>query len=112
MIESKEHSQVEIGSNRSFGIVFCVVFTIVGLWPLMSGGGLRIWSLAIAGVFLVIAMVMPTWLTPLNKLWFRFGLLLAKVINPLVMLLIYVIAIVPIAISPSSGWQGSAETAT
>ena len=98
MIENQEHSEVELGSDRSFGIVFLVVFLLIGLYPLINQAGVRIWSLSIAGVFLLIALVMPKLLSPLNRIWLKFGLLLAKIVNPIVMFLIYVTTIVPIGL--------------
>ena len=98
MIENQEHSEVELGSDRSFGIVFFVVFLLIGLYPLINQAGVRIWSLSIAGVFLLIALVMPKLLSPLNRIWLKFGLLLAKIVNPIVMFLIYVTTIVPIGL--------------
>jgi len=97
-IEVKEHSSVEIGSSRSFGFVFAIVFAMIGFAPLISGNPLRIWSLAVAGVFLVIALIAPQILKPLNIIWFKFGMLLGSIINPVVMLLIYCITIVPIGL--------------
>lgn len=93
--EYEGHSTIEVGSARSFGIVFCIVFLLIGLFPLLSGGPLRLWSLAVAGVFLFFALFFPSALQPLNVLWFRFGMLLAKIVNPIVMLVIYIVAIVP-----------------
>ncbi|XOV81722.1 MAG: SxtJ family membrane protein [bacterium] len=98
MIETQEHLEVEIGSTRSFGIVFSIVFLIIGLWPLINGNDLRIWSLGIAGTFLAVAFFAPQILAPLNRLWFKFGMLLARIINPIVMFIIYVITILPIGI--------------
>lgn len=98
MIETQEHSEVEVGSNRSFGIVFFVVFLIIGLWPLIGDNPVRIWALSIAGAFFAIALVVPKILAPLNRLWFKFGMLLARIINPVVMFVIYVVAILPIGI--------------
>jgi nitrate reductase NapE component len=98
MIESQEHGSVEVGSNRSFGIVFFAVFLVIGLFPLISGSGVRLWSLVIAGIFLAAALVYPKILEPLNKLWFRFGMLLAKIVNPIVMFIIYVTTVLPIGL--------------
>ena len=97
-IEVKEHSSVEIGSSRSFGFVFATVFAIMGFAPLISDNPLRIWSLAVAGVFLVITLIAPQILKPLNIIWFKFGMFLGSIINPVVMLLIYCITIVPIGL--------------
>jgi len=97
-IESQGHSGVEMGSSRSFGLVFSTVFTIIGLFPLLSGEPVRLWSLLVAVIFLVIALAVPKILNPLNLLWFKFGLLLAKFINPVVMFIIYVSTFIPIGL--------------
>lgn len=89
------HSKIEAGSTRSFGIVFAVVFLLIGLYPLLKDAPVRIWSLAIAGVFLFLAFFFSSVLQPLNILWFRFGMLLARIVNPIVMFVIYVVTIVP-----------------
>jgi hypothetical protein len=89
------HSKIEVGSTRSFGIVFCVVFALIGLYPLLGGSPVRIWSLIISGVFLFFAFFFSSVLQPLNVLWFRFGMLLARIVNPIVMFIIYIVTIVP-----------------
>lgn len=94
-IDTKEYSSVEVGSSRSFGLVFAAAFSLIGLLPLINHGSVRWWSLIISAVFLLVAMVAPNLLRPLNLLWFKFGLLLGRIVNPVVMLLIYVIAILP-----------------
>lgn len=91
----QEHSKVEVGSNRSFGLVFFVVFLLIGLFPLLGDGGVRLWSLIVAGVFLFFSFVFSEVLRPLNVLWFKFGMLLAKIVNPIVMFVIYILTIVP-----------------
>ncbi len=91
---TREH-EVKVGSERSFGLVFAAVFTLVGLFPLAGGHEARWWSLAVAAVFLVAALTVPRLLAPLNRLWFRFGLLLHKVVNPLVMGLLFFGTILP-----------------
>jgi len=98
MIETQEHLEVKIGSNRSFGIVFVAVFLIIGFWPLLSGNDIRIWSLSVAFSILAITIIAPQVLAPVNILWFKFGMLLARIVNPVVMFLIYVIAMLPIGI--------------
>jgi saxitoxin biosynthesis operon SxtJ-like protein len=97
-IDTQEHSSIEVGSSRSFGLVFATVFALIGLLPLVSEGSVRLWSLIIAGVFFLIAIIVPHILQPLNLLWFKFGLLLGRIVNPIVMLLIYIIAILPIGL--------------
>ena len=86
---------VEIGSDRGFGIVFAVVFTAIGLFPLIRCEPPRGWSLAIAGAFLAVTLVKPAWLAPLNTLWFRFGLLLQRVVHPIVLAVIYFAVVTP-----------------
>lgn len=97
---SETHGNVEIkgSSDRSFGLVFTAVFTIVGLFPLLGDGQVRIWALAVAGLFLIIAFVRPGLLAPLNLIWFRFGMLLGKIMTPIVMGLLYFVTITPIGL--------------
>ena len=93
---------VKMGSERGFGVVFAVVFALIGVWPAFSiwrprfdPGMLRWWSLAIAIAFLAVALVYPVALRPLNKAWFLFGMLLSKVMTPIVMGLLFVLTVVP-----------------
>ena len=88
----------KIGSNRSFGIVFFVVFLIISLWPLLSGNEIRIWSLIVSIIFLTLGLINSKILTPLNKLWFKFGILLGNIISPLVMGIIYFLVVTPMAL--------------
>lgn len=88
---------VRSGSDRSFGIVFAVVFSLIALFPLLHGGGVRLWAMAIAAVFAGLALVRPSVLAPLNRLWFRFGLLLHKVVNPLILGLMFFVIVTPLA---------------
>ena len=88
----------KIGSNRSFGIVFFVVFLTISLWPLLSGNEVRIWSLIVSIIFLILGSINSRILTPLNKLWFKFGIFLGNIISPIVMGIIYFIVVTPIAL--------------
>jgi hypothetical protein len=90
--------EVRGSSDRSFGIVFTVVFAIVGLWPLIGGGSVRLWSLSIAGALLAISLIRPSLLAPFNRLWMRFGLLLHGVTNPIIMGLVFFLAVTPTAL--------------
>ena len=90
--------EIEAGSERTFGIVFSAVFAIIGLYPLWHGGEARIWVLIMAGVFLLAALVAPRILRPLNRLWSRFGLLLHKVVSPVIMGLLFFVAVTPTAL--------------
>ena len=89
---------VKIGSNRSFGIVFFVVFLIIATYPLINGDELRLWSLIISIVFLSLGLVNSKILNPLNKLWFKFGIFLGKIISPLVMGIIFFLVVTPIGL--------------
>ena len=80
---------IKVGSERSFGTVFAVVFSIVGLLPLWNGDAVRVWALIVAGVFLGLAFIAPKLLGPLNRIWFQFGLLLHKIVSPIMMGLIF-----------------------
>ena len=88
-------SEVAQGSERGFGVVFAVVFSIIGFWPLLSGSGVRTWSLVIAAGFLAAAFVAPRLLAPLNRLWFRFGMLLGHIVSPVVMAIIFYLTVLP-----------------
>jgi hypothetical protein len=85
----------ERGSDRSFGIVFAIVFAVIAAWPLMKGGPVRLWAAAVAAIFLIFAFAVPKVLAPLNRLWMAFGLLLGRIISPIMLFLVYVIAVVP-----------------
>ncbi len=97
-IEAQPHNSIDAGSDRGFGFVFAAVFAVISLWPLTGGGGVRIWALAIAALFLAAALAQPTILRPLNRLWFRFGLLLGRIISPIVMAVVFCVAITPTAL--------------
>lgn len=90
--------QVKGSSDRSFGIVFTVVFAIIGLVPLIHGGALRLWSLIVAAAILAIALIYPRLLAPANRLWMKFGLLLHRVTNPIIMGFVFYLAVVPTAL--------------
>jgi Saxitoxin biosynthesis operon protein SxtJ len=88
-------SAPEAGSSRSFGIVFAVVFTIIGCWPLLTSGPVRLWALVVAALFLSLALAAPKALAPLNRHWMKFGLLLGRIVSPIVLFLVYIVAVVP-----------------
>ena len=90
--------EVKIGSNKSFGIVFFIVFLIIAIYPLLSQNEIRLWSLIISIVFLILGLSNSKLLTPLNKIWFKFGILLGKIISPLVMGLIFFFVVTPIGV--------------
>ena len=88
----------KIGSNRSFGVVFFIVFLIISFCPLLNSNDIRIWSLVISIIFLILGLINSKILTPLNKLWFKFGIFLGNIISPIVMGVIYFIVVTPIAL--------------
>jgi len=91
-------SKIKISSNRSFGLVFFVVFLIVALWPLKYEEDIRLWSLALSIIFFILGIINSKLLTPLNKLWFRFGILLGSIVSPIVMGIVYFLVVVPVGI--------------
>ena len=95
MSELKGYSQIGIGTDRNFGIVFGVVFAIIGAWPLKDGGAPRLWALAIAAVFLAVALTGPRLLHPFNLLWFKFGMWLGSMVAPIVMSLLFFLVVTP-----------------
>ena len=90
-----KNSKIKIGSNKSFGIVFFTVFLIIAIWPLLNGYEIRYWSLIISIVFLILGILNSKILTPLNKIWFKIGILLGNVISPIVMSIIFFLVVTP-----------------
>ena len=90
--------EIKISSNRSFGIVFFIVFFLIATYPLINDGNVRIWSLIISIVFLILGLLNSKILFPLNKIWFKFGILLGTIISPLVMGLIFFTVVTPIGL--------------
>ena len=93
-----DHKDIKIGSNRSFGLVFFVVFLLISIYPFLKDGDIRLWSLIISIIFLFLGLLNSNVLSPLNKLWFRFGLFLGKIISPIIMGIIFFLVVTPIAI--------------
>ena len=87
---------IKISSNRSFGIVFFIVFLLIALYPLIISENIRIWSLLTSLIFLLLGLIDSKILTPFNKLWFKFGIFLGKIISPLVMGIIFFFVVTPI----------------
>ena len=92
----KSNSKTIIPSNRSFGLVFFIVFLIVALWPLKSGEDLRLWSLTLSIIFLILGIFNSKLLTPLNKLWMKFGMFLGLIVSPIVMGIVFFSVVTPI----------------
>ena len=87
---------IKISSNRSFGIVFFVVFLLIALYPLINNQELRLWSLVVSLIFLILGLLNSKILAPLNKLWFKFGIFIGKIIAPLIMGIIFFLVVTPI----------------
>ena len=89
---------IKISSNRSFGIVFFVVFLLIALYHFTYGGEIRIWSLIISIIFLILGLLNSKILAPLNKIWFKFGIILGNIVSPIIMGLIFFIIVTPTAL--------------
>jgi len=87
--------EIKIGSNRSFGIVFSIVFLLIAIYPIINNEDTRLWSLIISFIFLVLGIINSKLLTPLNKLWFKFGLLLGRIVSPVIMGVIFFLVVTP-----------------
>ena len=90
--------KVKVGSNKSFGIVFFIVFFLIGVWPIFNNGNVRYWVIIISLIFLILGMINSKVLSPLNKAWFQFGILLGKVITPFILGIIFFLVVTPIGI--------------
>jgi len=89
------YKDIKIGSNRSFGVVFFIVFLLIGLWPILKGNELRIWSIVISLIFLTLGILNSKILTPFNKVWFRFGIFLGNFISPIIMGIVFFLVVTP-----------------
>ena len=85
-------------SEKSFGILFFIVFFLVAIWPLLNGDSIRLWSLAVSFAFLIIAFLKQELLKPLNNSWIKFGEMLGKIISPIVMALIFFLILTPLSL--------------
>ncbi len=90
MIKEKNKS-----SNRSFGIVFFLLFLIIGIYPIFNANDLRLWSLIVSLIFLILGLTNSKILTPLNSIWFKFGIILGKIFSPIVMAAIFFLVVTP-----------------
>ena len=89
---------IKVSSNRSFGIVFFIVFLLIALYPLINQGEFRLWSLIISFIFFILGILNSKILTPLNKLWFKFGIFLGKIVSPIIMVIIFFFVVTPIGV--------------
>ena len=89
---------VKISSNKSFGIIFFIVFLTIAIYPLLKHSDIKIWSLVISIIFLILGLTNSKILTPLNKLWFKIGIFLGKIFSPIIMGMIFFFIVTPIGI--------------
>jgi len=85
----------KIPTNRNFGLVFCFVFFLIFLEPIIRDAQLRYWSLVISLIFMILGLINSKLLTLLNKIWYKFGLFLGKIVSPFVMGLIFFLVVTP-----------------
>ena len=88
-------SKITVGSNKSFGIVFCIFFLIVSFYPLINGESIRLWSIFLSIIFLILGLFNSRILTPLNILWFKFGIFLGRFVSPIIMGLVFFLVVTP-----------------
>jgi hypothetical protein len=94
-MNSYHHNTIDQNSEKSFGVVFSIVFLIVALHPLINSEDIHVWALVISAVFLLLAYIAPKILSIPNKLWFKFGMLLGSIVAPIVMALVYFVTVLP-----------------
>ena len=87
--------EIKLPTNRNFGVVFFLVFSIISLYPILNHESIRIWSIIIALVFLVLGLLNSKFLTPLNKIWFRFGIILGNFVSPIIMGIVFFVIVTP-----------------
>ena len=92
------NKNTKLPTNKNFGIVFSIVFLIIALFPLINNENLRIWSLIVSTIFLFLGLINSKILTPLNKIWFKFGLILGKIVSPIIMGVIFFLVVTPTAL--------------
>ena len=90
-----DNKNIKTSSNKSFGVVFFLFFLIISIYPIFKEGDLRIWSLILSLIFLILGLLNSSILTPLNKLWFKFGIILGNIVSPIVMGLVFFLVVTP-----------------
>jgi len=90
-----EDKKIKIGSNRSFGVVFSIVFLIIALLPLLNDNSVRIWSVILSLIFFILGLLNSNILSPLNRIWFKFGIILGGIVSPIVMGLVFFLVVTP-----------------
>ena len=90
-----EEKKIKIGSNRSFGVVFSIVFLIIALFPLLNDNNIRIWSIILSLIFFILGLLNSNILSPLNRIWFKFGIILGSIVSPIIMGLVFFLVVTP-----------------
>ena len=90
--------KIKVSSNKSFGIVFSIFFLLISIYPLLNNDPIYYWSLFVSFIFLVLGLMNSKILSPLNLLWFKFGILLGKIVSPIVMGIIFFLVVTPISV--------------
>jgi len=95
----RREEELKGSSSRTFGLIFTGFFLLVAFGPLVRHGEVRVWALGVAALFLLAALARPSLLAPLNRLWLKFGLMLHKIVNPIVMALMFFLTVTPIGVA-------------
>jgi hypothetical protein len=90
-----EEKKIKIGSNRSFGAIFSIVFLIIALYPLLNGNSIRVWLIILSLIFFILGLLNSNILSPLNKIWFKFGIILGGIVSPIIMGLVFFLVVTP-----------------
>ena len=93
-----QKTEIKLSSNRSFGIVFFIVFFVIAIYPLINDNSVRFWSLLISILFLILGLINSKILTPLNIIWMKFGMYLGIFISPIVMGIVFFLVVTPISL--------------
>ena len=94
-----KNNEIKISSNKSFGVVFFIVFFLFGIWPALKGNDIRYWSISLSLIFLILGLLNSKLLSPLNRLWFKFGIILGNFIAPIIMGLVFFLVVTPIGLT-------------
>jgi hypothetical protein len=106
--EPEEDNDTVEASPRAFGLLAVAVFATMAGWPLLRGGPPRTWAVAVAAAFLAVALVRPSALRPLSRVWQRLGALLHVIVNPIVMAFLFYLVITPFGLVMQ--WLGKGPT--
>ena len=91
----KHTANLKGSTNRTFGFVFATFFALIGIYPLINGQDVRIWSLLCAGILLLFALFIPNVLAPINKVWAQFGVLLHRITSPIILGALFYLIVTP-----------------